>query len=280
MHRYLINISPPKTGTTYLFNCFAETKEFNIPKLKEPKFLLEKVIYETNNLPEGLRIKSNYNRGINWYLSLFQGDVTSIKLDFTTLYNLNSKKIKNLPNSENLYLFILRDPFERLISHYYQYDKMGISQPRIEDIFKQKSSISEFYRSFINSERVLDLYKEDEILILNFDDIKNKNTKLVKYLNEKLRSKNFSFFDTNKYERGSAKYKFISKLIFNKWTSKMAKVLPNFLYVTAIKTRKFIIKKNTTHNKKIFKLSEDNCYFYNDLVREKIFQEKFIYRYK
>jgi len=278
---FIINLSPPKTGTTYIFNCLKQTKEFDVPALKEPKYYLEENLIPNLNLPHGLKIESNKKKGENWYKSIYSNN-DKTRLDFTTLYNLNKKKISFSEKNNEVFILILRNPMDRLISHYFQYSKMGITLPPIEQAFIEPSDIAEFFRMFISSKRIVELYQEQKLLIFDFKDLKAKNDNLKNYLKENLNSDKFDFFEIDKYTRGKAKSKFIGKLLFNPVTSKISKWLPKTLYSKAILIRKKIIKLNTNKivESKNFILNHDNCYFYSELIKELDYQNNYEYEYK
>lgn len=282
MFKYFINISPPKTATTYLYNCLVKTDRFDFPTIKESKFLLENLDFE--DLPSGLSIKSNNFRGFSWYKSIFKNN-NKIKLDFTTLYNLNQNKInlEGAYSKDIVFLYIVRDPFQRLISHYYQYSKMGIKLPPIEKIFNKKNKLSDFFESFISSERLLKLYQSEKIILIDFNDVKNKNTLLKDYLNKSFEINDFDFFEIDKYQRGDSKYGFISKFLFNNVTARIASTIPNFIYPYLIQLRKKIIKLNTTKpkdSKDDFFFTKENCCFYQKLINEQNYQNTLKYLYK
>ena len=97
-----IHVGPPRTGTTWLHEVLIG--HCGLPSFKETHFF-----------------DSDYNRGADWYLGLFQSPDQSLPMgEFAPTYFSNPlarERIKNrIPDCKILCTF--RDPTERLYSHY------------------------------------------------------------------------------------------------------------------------------------------------------------------
>jgi len=125
----------PKCGTTSLWEYFQMHPDVCTCAVKEPKFFCEEPSYVQE--PDNYRSKStgNYQKSINWYKSLFRqckvenaiGEASGnyfISLEAPQLIN------KHLPDV--ILLFILRDPVERIYSHYWQEIRVGHKLPSFD----------------------------------------------------------------------------------------------------------------------------------------------------
>src|SRR5690606_9360417 len=68
--RAIINISPPKCGTTGLFHAFVESPDVARPRLKEPRFFVDREP-EFEGLPEAAAVKGHYGNTVEWFWKLF-----------------------------------------------------------------------------------------------------------------------------------------------------------------------------------------------------------------
>jgi len=106
----LFIIGAMKSGTTSLHNYLNSHPDVFMCEPKEPSYFVE---------------EKNYSKGENWYLDLFQGAgvapiVGESSTDYTKLpvYKGVPEKIKQF-NPDAKFIYIMRDPVERIISHYW-----------------------------------------------------------------------------------------------------------------------------------------------------------------
>lgn len=103
-------IGAPKSGTTTIYDLLGQHPEIYLSPVKEPAFFCE---------------GENWARGFEWYESLFVGVKSeSIIGEGSTYYtqrplfeNVASKIAAYSPGAK--FLYIIRDPIERAISHYW-----------------------------------------------------------------------------------------------------------------------------------------------------------------
>lgn len=106
----LFIIGAMKSGTTSLHNYLNAHPDVYMCEPKEPSYFVE---------------EKNYNKGEDWYLDLFKdaGDVSIIgesSTDYTKLpvFKGVQERIKRF-NPSAKFIYIMRDPIERIISHYW-----------------------------------------------------------------------------------------------------------------------------------------------------------------
>jgi hypothetical protein len=196
MLRFCIILGAPKAGTTSLFNYLAQHPEIAPCQKKEPNFF-----------------SKHYDKDYNWYISLWKKDAAKNKvlLEATVNYTnctLSSESSKNMLDFYEhhdvsiKFIYVMRDPIERLESHYtYNYAHL-ISWPL-------KTALKKGY--IIRTSRYaeqLDLYFEkfnsENFLLLDFDDLTNDTAvileKICKFLEIDAR---FSFSGLNKVHNKS-----------------------------------------------------------------------------
>jgi hypothetical protein len=155
-------IGAMKAGTTSLFHYLEAHPQVYMPAVKETDFFVEEL---------------NWRRGIDWYRRQFRGaDSEAIAVGEAspayTKYPLYSgvpeRMAKHIPNARLIYL--VRDPIERIRSHYEHCVLVGIESapidvavfrdPRYLDCSRYGLQISRYLRHF-PSERILIVRSED-----------------------------------------------------------------------------------------------------------------------
>jgi hypothetical protein len=108
---------PPKSGTTSLYEYMKEHPDVAMSLGKEPKFFFEK-----------------YDKGVEWYYQKYFSHYDGEKaVGEASAENINRRKVpkrlkRHVPNA-NL-IFTLRDPVERLWSHYQHAVNVGYFHPK------------------------------------------------------------------------------------------------------------------------------------------------------
>jgi hypothetical protein len=162
------------------------------PYVKEPLYFATSA-KENISVPRLMQVDANNHLGQKWFAKLFNdNDDTSYRIDFSTGYSFcpeTPRLIHNeYPNAR--LIFILRDPIDRFVSHYYQYKKIGVDLPPISDIITGSGRTSEICFQYSNYahiyESFLDVFNASQICLLKFDDfIENPNaieTKIKSFL--------------------------------------------------------------------------------------------------
>ena len=117
-----------KSGTTSLHELLDTHPDISMSKEKEPVYWNNKLFNEFENLE------------ISRYLNLFEQDV-KIKGESTTSYMYYESFIRNVKNNfqqSPKFIFILRNPIDRYISHYNWLKGLGKEKRRIDKIIEEE----------------------------------------------------------------------------------------------------------------------------------------------
>ncbi len=153
-------IGAMKCGTSTLYDQLRRSDEVFLPELKEPNFFSD---------------DENFNRGLDWYLSLFDSaKSTSVVGEASTHYAKLPRHPHTLErlsafNSEAKIIYVMRDPIERIVSHFIHEWSMNkssqsmnqevLSVPDYVDFSKYNMQISPYLNTF-GSDNVLPVFLE------------------------------------------------------------------------------------------------------------------------
>jgi len=197
-----------KSGTTSLARYLAQHPEIYIPALKEPQFFAFWGVDFKNHYPKPFP----YVKELDEYISLFK-DANDDELigEASTWYSIPLTAQRSIDNIKKIYgkytenlkfIFIIRNPIERIFSAYLMYYEMGIENLPFEEAISFQvceTRINNGYRlelNYINNmliANVIEIYfKEfprENIKICLYEDLKEKPLWLLKDI--------FRFLDIN-----------------------------------------------------------------------------------
>ncbi|MDH5767015.1 MAG: sulfotransferase domain-containing protein [Gammaproteobacteria bacterium] len=161
-----IGIGAPKTATTFLDQCLKEHPEIFMPLSKEPHFF-----------------GSAYHHGVNEYLRFFEGaERYNCRGEISTSYFHHpaaAGRIKDLiPNAK--IILSVRNPVEQVYSLYWQSKRHNFYQSVENDINltfsqalnKYPERLLEPARYHTHLKRWLELFPNEQVYILFYDDVK------------------------------------------------------------------------------------------------------------
>ena len=281
----------PKCGTTALWNFLNELPEVCMAAMKEPKFFTElKGSMETQIKGDGPRTSGNYEKGIEWYSSLFENcKKDQILGEASTLYFCNydaAEKIhRYVPNVK--LIFMLRNPAQRIYSHYRQEYKLGFNFPDFEEMISQNHPRFRFYLDISkykkHLERFYSLFSESQILILLMDDFRLDPEKEYKKVTDFLGLS----FTVNKVpdlrkeynQQIEPKNRFIARWLTIAQQSKISKLIPQDIRKRLYKIRSNLVALNSTQVIKnklddrisftLLQLLEDDISYVRNLLNRK-----------
>lgn len=172
-----ICIGPERSGTTWLYQCLKEHPEICVSEPKEVNFFNSSQSFWRKDLID----KTNYTKGLEWYKQHFN-HCSSEKIvgEITPAY-LHSPEVP-----ERIYnhfpdvklIAILRNPIERLYSHY-MYTKMkGFYElPSLEEVIEKEKGFVEESAYLKHIQNYLKYFPREKILITIYEDIE-KNPKV------------------------------------------------------------------------------------------------------
>lgn len=155
-----IGVGVQRAGTSWLYECLKEHNEVFLPQ-KEVHFFNKK-----------------YDKGIDWYYSLFElKDGSKVAGEFTPDYLFNEQTVKTMAKTcpDAKLIIILRDPFDRAYSAYNlfvahgRYEGMSFQEAVAKDSWIIDQSLY-----FSQLERLFALYPKEQIKIYDFEDIKKR----------------------------------------------------------------------------------------------------------
>jgi len=159
----VIVIGAPKCGTTSLHRYLGEHPEIFMSKEKELSFFVEEF---------------NWSKGIDWYKAHFDSRY-SVNGESTTLYS-HYPKFKGIPARMSQWIpdakliYILRDPIQRMISHYMQIFKGDIENRSFVDTMTgpdRNQDILDTSKYFMQLEQYFPFYIKSRILIITLEEL-------------------------------------------------------------------------------------------------------------
>ncbi|NJL83219.1 MAG: sulfotransferase domain-containing protein [Chloroflexaceae bacterium] len=167
-------VGPMKTGTSWIYEYFKFHKQVCVPL----------------NVKETFFFDVKYSRGFEWYFSHFnsQGDQIVGEVAPTYFHSpLAPERIYDLnPNCQ--IVITLREPLDRLVSLYFHFLQRGIinKSDSFKDLFRQHSEFLESSFYYRNSLMWLNLFGQDRVKILLYENFKNSQFKFMENLSSYL----------------------------------------------------------------------------------------------
>ncbi len=176
-----------KSGTTALWAYLKEHPEVCMTRMKEPIFFTRMLGTREGGTIEAPVYTGHYEKGIAWYESLFEHcGCQKVRGEASTAYFYAEDAAdlirEILPNVK--LIFLLRNPVDRLYSHYWQERKTGWRLPEFTELMNRNAS--EFQRYYHGSsykqhlEHFHKRFPQEQILILLYDDLKHKPEHLLR----------------------------------------------------------------------------------------------------
>ncbi|MCY3684165.1 MAG: sulfotransferase [Gemmatimonadetes bacterium] len=158
----LIIIGAMKSGTTSLHNFLSRHPEIHMSTPKELYFF---------------DIKNNWTKGVDWYESHFSedakinGESSTNYTKFPTIKGVPKRMHSVIPKTKLIY--IVRDPIERIISHYIHNFAAGRESLEISEALKNINRNRYIYPSLYHKQiqQYLGFYSRDRIQIIVFEEL-------------------------------------------------------------------------------------------------------------
>ncbi len=263
MHENQINkvnlflIGARKCATTSLAACLNMHEDICVASNKEPEYFSKDSTYRSDNLSK--------------YHSLFDATCTW-KCDASTIYSAQEYTSENV--ASNIYnynpdariLYIVRNPFDRIISNYTMaYNRKYTRKTFNESLYHPDKNLIVLSQYYHQISPYLELFPKDQILIIFYydfiDDQERSIHGILQFLN--LNFENISHTDAalNRHQDKLDIPKIYDGILSSKLYTEIKKYLPNRL----IKTLKSKIQKSTRLKYKPEYTPEQYDYVYSHL---------------
>lgn len=255
-----------KAGTTALAEILMQHKEAYIPKDKEVSFLLdcEAESFLSINGFKQITDKNHFcgafYRGWKWYEACYR-EVTTEKAigdaSVSYFFEQSSHKLLKEYFSEARFIVMLRDPVDRLYSHYQQEVKVNIAYKNInsfEELYKKNHprfdylAKSSHYK--IRIQELFELFDREQFLFILFDDFKTNRDQELKRVYEFLDiDPSFKAKTTtvNFNPHTVPKSKIITRISALLSNNRFFYSLPKFVKIPIFKTKKLIFNIFSLH---------------------------------
>tara|TARA_B100000945_G_C20299700_1_gene557409 strand:- start:26 stop:886 length:861 start_codon:yes stop_codon:yes gene_type:complete len=254
-------VGAPKAGTTSLYHYLSEHPETDMSILKEPNYFSENSIKDND-----LYYKSYPIKKLSKYHSLFKNNnLIKGEASVSYLYYKDVAKSIKAYNSSARIIIMLRDPIERAFSHYLMDFRLGLINDTFENIIFQKSNLSNsktYFQQYVKLgeytnqiKRYFNEFPSEQILVVDYDDFKNKTSDIVKKVYKFLKIDiNFSPELNNKHNARFIVNNRLLKFLFSKIIIRKAMnlIFPKFI--------KSFIKNQFFNNKPPILLSSSRLY--------------------
>ena len=179
-------VGAPKAGTTSLYHYLNEHPQVVMSSQKEPDYFSDNAIHE-----QGMYYGKNRVNTLDKYESLFAQKESVVYGEGSVSYlfydNVAEDIKKYNPNAK--IIIMLRNPIERAFSHYLMDYRLGLVSDSFENIITKKSKHKNahlFYQQYIEVskyanqiQRYLDFFEKENILFIDYEDLKNNVSKTV-----------------------------------------------------------------------------------------------------
>jgi hypothetical protein len=187
----LIVIGAMKSGTSSLHYYLGRHPEVQMSQPKELHFFVDASCFDPDRylLAKGetapLRGDGNWHRGVDWYKRHFDPD-SSVRGESTVAYSFPwypgtpQRMAQVLPEAR--LLFIVRNPIERMISHYHAYQQAGREHRDIDEVLRAPNSqylAASRYRTILDGfigefeRKQLMVVRQDHLMVRRRDTLKS-----------------------------------------------------------------------------------------------------------
>lgn len=168
-------IGAPKAGTTALWHHLAAHPEIEMASIKEPRFWTrEPGGLARGDLDDRMPRAGTFDKGLAWYRGLWQG-AASARGEASTVYlaapDAPGLVAEHLPEAR--VIAVLRDPVERMHSHYWQERRAGWTFGTFAEMVEADHPRARYFEATSHYREHLDRWREaigqDRMLVLTHD---------------------------------------------------------------------------------------------------------------
>ena len=226
-----------KSGTTSLHEYLNEHPQIAMSTEKEPGYFVEELSLDKDN---------------SWYQSLFENTTNELYFGESSThyakyptYDGVAERIKNY-NPEARLIYIMRDPFERMKSHYWHEVRAAHSGGEIHDIktaIKLRSDYLDFSNYALQLEQYYKHFPKEQIHVITFEELVKQPNKVTKEIYEWLQIsaetdhslEGQAFNSQPEQLQGAAGLGILNKIQYSKTWEKISPFIPKTFKDTANK---------------------------------------------
>ena len=160
-----------KSGTTSLHAYLATHPEIFMCEPKEPWYFVKEI---------------NWGKGEEWYLSLFRGAkgekiIGESSTDYTKLPRFQGvvQRIARF-NPEARFVYIMRDPIQRTISHYWYSARMGLESREMLRAIREDAHYRDVSHYAMQLAPYLELFGRDRIYLMSYEEFLSDSLKAAR----------------------------------------------------------------------------------------------------
>lgn len=167
-------IGAMKAGTTSLYHYLRAHPQVHMPPVKELDFFVE---------------EGNWRRGMGWYAKQFEGapaaavavgEASTRYTKYPSVQGVPERIAAHLPEVRLVY--VVRDPIERIRSHYEHRRAAGAETEPIERAVRDNPIYVDSSRYAMQLERYLDHFPRDRVLVLTSEELRTARQEAVQRL--------------------------------------------------------------------------------------------------
>ncbi|MBY6225133.1 sulfotransferase domain-containing protein [Ferrimonas balearica] len=253
-----IFIGPSKTASTWIYKALSEHPDCSLPKSKDIYFF-----------------DKYFERGFEWYAAHFdECDNDKVIGEFSHDYILSNEALDRISqNFKNVKIILcIRNPFERTESGVRFLQRNGYGFSELSELISKHNELIEGSLYAKNLKRVYSRFNNDQVLILNYEELKSDPQKFLLRITNFLTVKDFnpSVLHKKVNEAKLARSVKISYLV--KRTALFARHIGLARLVGMLKMNDFVNRLLYKDDGKKFSLSNDDkellAKYFNDDIRE------------
>ena len=180
-------VGAPKAATTSLHHYLSQHLDVEMSSKKEPNYFSDESLQKEKMYYGEHRVDT-----IEKYHALFDRDDAILRGESSVSYLYYQDVPCNIKayNSQAKIIIILRDPIERAFSHYLMDYRLGLISESFKKVITKRSKHPNsylYYQQYVSVgeysqqvKRYLDVFSQENILIIDYDEFKNNTSAVFK----------------------------------------------------------------------------------------------------
>jgi len=165
----------PRSATTWIYEMLKAHPSVHAP-YKNIHYFNDLSVFKAIYWP-------SYEKGDEWYLEQFNPNENQICIDASPLYFMDRVACQRIYkfNKDSKIIITLRNPYEAVLSHYYQFQKQyDIQESFLEVITRNENNFLESNLVYASLSNYLATFPRDNLLICVYDDMIQDTEKYLK----------------------------------------------------------------------------------------------------